>query len=100
MAKQSGSSGAAAAVGGVGRGVEATEEQARAVISMAKRAVEEAAKIRGDGAAAAGKPSLKRSLECFLDGRRKNKARTPPREELIEKNSSTTSSSPSPSPSN
>ncbi|CAL5040016.1 unnamed protein product [Urochloa decumbens] len=68
-----------AAAGGRGVAVEATtEEQARAIISMAKKAVEEAAakaKIRGDGTAAtAGEPSsLKRSLECFLEGR-KNKA--------------------------
>jgi len=62
-----------------GRAIEATEEQARAIICTAKRAVEEEAankaKIRGDGAT--GKPSssssLKRSLECFLEGR-KNKA--------------------------
>jgi triosephosphate isomerase len=64
----------------VGRGVEATEEQARAIICTAKKAVEEEAKTkktRADGGAgsAAGKPSsssLKRSLECFLQGR-KNK---------------------------
>ena len=63
----------------VGRGVEATEEQARVIIATAKRAVEEAKtkKTRADGAgsAAGKKPSslLKRSLECFLEGR-KNKA--------------------------
>ncbi|RCV22964.1 hypothetical protein SETIT_4G261800v2 [Setaria italica] len=60
-----------------GHGVEDTiEEQARAIICMARRAVEEEAtkaKIRGDGAAAAGEPSLKRSLQCFLEGRN-NKA--------------------------
>ena len=62
-----------AAVGG--RGVEATtEEQARAIICAAKRAVEEAAKIRGAGGGE--KPSLKRSLECFLEGRKK-KATSP-----------------------
>ena len=63
----------------VGRGVEATEEQARAIICTAKRAVEEEAKTKtradGAGSAAGKKPSslLKRSLECFLEGR-KNKA--------------------------
>ncbi|OEL17953.1 hypothetical protein BAE44_0021030 [Dichanthelium oligosanthes] len=69
---------------------------------MAKRAVEEAAKakIRGDGAAATEKPSLKRSLECFLEGR-KNKAtssaasrrRRRPLESSPTSSSSTTSSS-------
>jgi len=63
----------------VGRGVEATEEQARAIICTAKRVVEEAAanKAKTIGRDGAGKPpppsSLKRSLECFLEGR-KNKA--------------------------
>ncbi|KAF8687354.1 hypothetical protein HU200_043040 [Digitaria exilis] len=92
MTKQSSAAGAAAVVGGApvvaekaavgGHGVEATttEEQARAIICMAKRAVEEEAakaKIRGDGAAAAaaGEPSLKRSLECFLEGRKNRRRR-------------------------
>lgn len=89
MTKQSMESGAAAAANAIvgapvtetkesmgGRGAEATttttKEQARAIICMAKREVEEAAaKARGDGAA--GEPSLKRSLQWFLEGR-KNKA--------------------------
>ncbi|RCV22965.1 hypothetical protein SETIT_4G261900v2 [Setaria italica] len=90
---QSGSGAAAAAVGGR-RGVEATEEQARTIISMAKRAVEEEAKISGDGSAAAGIPSLKRSLECFLEGR-KNKATSSAanrRRRRLESSSSTSSS--------
>ncbi|KAF8658731.1 hypothetical protein HU200_059213 [Digitaria exilis] len=86
--EESTKSDAAAAAAGVGEpvveekaavgvhGVEATttEQQGKAIISMAKRAVEEEAakaKSRGDGAAAAGEPSLKRSLECFLEGRKK-----------------------------
>jgi len=75
--KPSMQSGAAVAekAAAVGRGVEATEEQARAIICTAKRAVEEEAKTktRADGAgSAAGKPSsssLKRSLEYVLPAR-------------------------------
>ncbi|CAD6338668.1 unnamed protein product [Miscanthus lutarioriparius] len=79
--KPSMQSGAAVAekAAAAGRGVKATEEQARAIICTAKRAVEEAAanKAKTIGRDGAGKPppssSLKRSLECFLEGR-KNKA--------------------------
>ena len=59
----------------VGRGVEATEEQARAIICTANKAVEEAKTktTRADGGgSAAGKPSsssLKRSLEYVLPAR-------------------------------
>ncbi|OEL17948.1 hypothetical protein BAE44_0021025 [Dichanthelium oligosanthes] len=74
-----------------GRGVEATEEQARAIISMAKRAVEEEAKIRGDGAAAIGKPSLKRSLECFLEGRKKKVMSSAANRRRLESSPATTS---------
>ncbi|WVZ78915.1 hypothetical protein U9M48_026556 [Paspalum notatum var. saurae] len=71
MAKQSVHGGApvpekAAAAPQGRRGIEATEEQARAIISTARRAVAEA-KI-------SGKPSMmKRSLECFLESRRPKK---------------------------
>ncbi|CAD6338664.1 unnamed protein product [Miscanthus lutarioriparius] len=79
--KPSMQSGAAVAekAAAAGRGVKATEEQARAIICTAKRVVEEAAanKAKTIGRDGAGKPpppsSLKRSLECFLEGR-KNKA--------------------------
>ncbi|CAD6338670.1 unnamed protein product [Miscanthus lutarioriparius] len=50
-----------------------TEEQARAIMCAAQRAVEEEAK-RGDGDCGAGPGlSLKKSLQWFLEGR-KNKA--------------------------
>lgn len=58
---------AAAPALGRGVGVAATEEQARAILSTARRAVEE------EEDAGAGTLSVKRSLECFLEGRR-NKA--------------------------
>jgi|UniRef100_A0A804PU86 hypothetical protein len=94
-------SGAAAA--GVGRGVEAaaTEEQARAIIATAKRAVEEdAAKAKttiGDGGTTPSS-SLKRSLECFLQGRM-NKATSSSAATRPHLETSTASSSSSSSPS-
>lgn len=94
----------------VGRGVEATEQEAKEIICTATRAMEEeeAAKAKTarsarDGASsAAGKPSLsslKRSLECFLQGR-KNKATSSPATRRRLESFSTTSLSTSSSSSN
>nr|CAB3471172.1 unnamed protein product [Digitaria exilis] len=111
MTKQSTKSDAAAAAAGGGEpvveekaavgvhGVEATitEQQGKAIISMAKRAVEEEAakaKTRGDGgAAAAGEPSLKRSLECFLESRKKAASSAASRRRRLESPSTSSSSS-------
>uniref|UniRef100_A0A0E0LEP3 Uncharacterized protein n=1 Tax=Oryza punctata TaxID=4537 RepID=A0A0E0LEP3_ORYPU len=58
--------------GGNGGSGEVAERQARAIISTAKRALEEEGKAGGGGAD--GKLSMKRSLEWFLETRRKRMA--------------------------
>jgi hypothetical protein len=57
----------AAAAAALDRDVAATEEQAKAILRTARRAVEE-------DVGGAGKLSMKRSMKWFLEGREKNKA--------------------------
>uniref|UniRef100_A0A0E0E5B7 Uncharacterized protein n=1 Tax=Oryza meridionalis TaxID=40149 RepID=A0A0E0E5B7_9ORYZ len=59
--------------GGGGGNGEVAERQARAIISTAKRALEEEEEA-GGGGAGEGKLSMKRSLEWFLETRRKRVA--------------------------
>jgi hypothetical protein len=58
----------AAAAAALDRDVAATEEQAKAILRTARRAVEE------KDVGGAGKLSMKRSMKWFLEGREKNKA--------------------------
>uniref|UniRef100_A0A0E0GD46 Uncharacterized protein n=1 Tax=Oryza nivara TaxID=4536 RepID=A0A0E0GD46_ORYNI len=59
--------------GGGGGNGEVAERQARAIIRMAKRALEEEEEA-GGGGGGEGKLSMKRSMEWFLETRRKRMA--------------------------
>ncbi|KAK3134363.1 hypothetical protein QOZ80_6AG0548140 [Eleusine coracana subsp. coracana] len=64
-----------------------TEEQARAIVSMARRAVRAEVRREEDDVSGAGKLSVKRSLEWFLEGR-KNKVLHPGEEASASSSSS------------